>query len=175
MEFNPEVSRIVKSMEVLQKLSPQLPLNMCHVFLCVAAKPGISTNELVEQTGLSQASISRNLTALGKIHRNGKPGFDVVQCVEDPNDRRRNVSFLAPKGKYLLEEIVAAHRGVPAEDVKVNTITAKQAHKQWERNRLEEITSQQAKRRKEKENKQMAAPQKPMKRFCPYCGENIHD
>ena len=65
---------------------------------------------LCEMTGLSQSSASRNIQALGKWHRLGKPGYDLVEAVDDPHDTRRKIMYLTAKGDKLMSDAIGILR-----------------------------------------------------------------
>jgi DNA-binding MarR family transcriptional regulator len=39
---------------------------------------------------------------LSKWHRLGKPGFDLVETVDDPRERRRKLVYLTSKGQRVV-------------------------------------------------------------------------
>lgn len=99
---------LFRANEVVRTLDPEMPTQMVQTFLAVAIQPGLTMAELGDQVGLSQSSVSRNVAALGKFHRYGKAGHDVVSAEEDPVERRRKIVKLTPKGKRLADQIIAA-------------------------------------------------------------------
>jgi DNA-binding MarR family transcriptional regulator len=56
--------------------------------------------------GVSQASVSRAIAALGELHRLGKPGYNLVETHEDPEERRRKIVFLSKKGIDVMTKVV---------------------------------------------------------------------
>lgn len=62
--------------------------------------------QLSDWLGVSLSTCSRNLTALGDVHRNGKPGLQVVITKPDPADARRMMAFLTPKGKRVATSLL---------------------------------------------------------------------
>jgi DNA-binding MarR family transcriptional regulator len=64
--------------EILRELRADMPIHMVSVFLAVAMKPGVLQCDLPDIINLSQSSISRNIYALGKHDRHGKPGLGLV-------------------------------------------------------------------------------------------------
>mgnify|MGYP004448671141 CR=1 FL=1 len=92
-------------LKAFRELGRDMPIQMAVVFLNVANAEGISMTELYKSSGISQASCSRNVAALSKLHRLDKPGLDLVFTKEDPQERRRKIVFLTPKGKLLAEKI----------------------------------------------------------------------
>jgi DNA-binding MarR family transcriptional regulator len=76
-----------------------MPSQTAECLLVIAANPGISMQKLQDETGLAQSSCSRNVAMLSKWHRLGKPGYDLVEAVDDPNERRRKIVFLNKNGQ----------------------------------------------------------------------------
>lgn len=90
-----------------ENLDPEMPIQMLLMYLYVARYPGITMKDMGNRMDLSQASCSRNVAALSKVHRLGKPGLDVVEAHEDPVERRRKVTNLTPRGKRVLEALTS--------------------------------------------------------------------
>lgn len=97
--------RLLRGMEELRKYDPDMPSQMVLCFLIAATKPSVSMREVVDLTGLSQASVSRNFAALSKVHRLGTPGLDWVDSREDPAERRRKLVTLTAKGRKVAEDL----------------------------------------------------------------------
>src|SRR5690606_26063331 len=96
----------------LRELDPEMPLQMATTFILVASSPGITMKDLSPQLGFSQASCSRNIAALSKVHRHNKPGHGLVYAIEDPVERRRKIVKLTARGEKLaarLRHIIEAH------------------------------------------------------------------
>ncbi|KXK68010.1 MarR family transcriptional regulator [Pseudomonas monteilii] len=94
--------------EVLKRFrdyDQEMQMQTAQTFIAVAMQPGITMKELSEKVGISQASCSRNVSALSRIHRLNKPGMDLVVAAEDPMERRRKVVRLTAKGQRLAETL----------------------------------------------------------------------
>jgi DNA-binding MarR family transcriptional regulator len=102
-----EVATLIRVLEALRHLDPDMPIQYALSFLTVAQHEGLSIRELSERLGIAQSSASRNVAALSRWHSFGKPGHDLVQSEEDPRERRRKVVTLTPKGRALAEELRA--------------------------------------------------------------------
>lgn len=83
----------------------EMQMQTAQTFIAVAMHPGINMTELSEKAGISQASCSRNVSALSRVHRLNKPGMDLVVATEDPMERRRKIVRLTPKGQRLAEAL----------------------------------------------------------------------
>jgi DNA-binding MarR family transcriptional regulator len=108
MPFNTNLSKLLQVISTLRKGGEQMPIQMAHVFLVVMARPGITMAQLAEEVGLSQSSCSRNVAALGEWHRLGKPGYGLIEATNDPNEGRRLIMFLSPKGRQLARQLIVA-------------------------------------------------------------------
>ncbi|WP_313196224.1 helix-turn-helix domain-containing protein [Shinella zoogloeoides] len=97
------VSRVIN---MLRTLSPDMPMQQADVLLQVALKPGVTMADITKFTGLSQSSVSRNVQAMSKFHRLGKPGLDLVEAVIDPREPRRRLIFLTTNGKSFITKLM---------------------------------------------------------------------
>jgi DNA-binding MarR family transcriptional regulator len=116
------MDRAQKALRFQRKQGDLLTAQALQILLNVAIQPGITMQELQKPTGLNISSVSRNLTALGKYHRLGKLGLDFAECVQDPNERRRMIAFLTPKGREFLQDYLSILTG---ETVYLESPTAK--------------------------------------------------
>lgn len=98
--------QILDTVDTLRsEVDSEMPLQMVAVLLTIAAEEDVPMAEVARVTNLSQASISRNVAALGMIHRKKKPGYGLVDAYEDPMERRRKLLRLTPKGRSLINKI----------------------------------------------------------------------
>ena len=96
----------LKFLAALREIDPYLPTQTAECLLVVANRPGLAMAELANETGLAQSSCSRNVAALSKWHRLGKEGYDLVEAVDDPRERRRKIIFLTLKGQKLVQKVM---------------------------------------------------------------------
>lgn len=99
---------------ILRKRGDLMNLQAFNIVMEVFIRPGSTMQELEKNTDMSLASVSRNLMALGKWHRLGRPGLDLVECVDDPHERRRKIAFLTKDGREFVSDILSI--GLPAEE-----------------------------------------------------------
>ena len=99
------IEKGVRLLAAFRGLDPEIPATVAAVFMTVAAQEGMTMKELADELGISQASCSRNVAYLSKVHRLHKPGLDLMVATEDPLERRRKVLKLSPKGKRFLEKV----------------------------------------------------------------------
>lgn len=117
----------MKTMDVIRGDAVDMPIQQVQTFLAVALQPGITAADLATEVGMSQSSVSRNTAALGKWHRLGVPGFDYVEAIEDPRERRRKIHYLTIKGRKVASNALKALLDEP---VDFEAPTAKEA---WQR------------------------------------------
>jgi DNA-binding MarR family transcriptional regulator len=123
--FGKEIHSLIKVLEALQgDHTGTMTMENVSVFLAIAQRPGITSAELSESVGLVQSSISRNTTTLSKWQGIGRPGFDYVEAVADPHERRRKIYYLTIKGRQRLSRALEAMTGGP---VALDVPTAKDA------------------------------------------------
>lgn len=96
------VSRVIN---MLRQLSPDMPMQQADVLLQIAMHPGLTMADISKRTGLSQSSVSRNVSAMSKYHRLGKPGLDLVEAAIDPREPRRRLVFLTVNGKAFITKL----------------------------------------------------------------------
>lgn len=111
--WHPEtLDPLVRVLEALRTLDPDLPIQYALSFLTIAQNEGLSIRDLSERLGIAQSSASRNVAALSKWHSFGKAGHDLVQAEEDPRERRRKIITLTERGRELatqLSELIQPH------------------------------------------------------------------
>lgn len=89
------------------EIDPEMPVQQLQVFLQVALRGTTTQHELGENIGLSKASMSRNVSALGPINRFHQKGHDLLISREDPQYRRQKLIELSPKGRKLVNKLEA--------------------------------------------------------------------
>lgn len=104
--MNP-LSKLYACIEEMRKIDPEMQAHTINIFVMVCMNPGITMKDLGNRLGISQATMSRNIAALGKVHRLNRPGYDLLQAEEDPVERRRKVVNLTAKGKRVKESLEA--------------------------------------------------------------------
>ena len=102
------VGRLMATLSAIREIDEELPTQTAQCLIAVALQPGLTMADLGDRVGLSQASCSRNMASLGPWHRLGKPGFGLVETIEDPVDRRRKIMFLTQKGRERISKILGA-------------------------------------------------------------------
>jgi DNA-binding MarR family transcriptional regulator len=97
-----QIHRIQKVMfrrgnQIFQDEKVPLQLEQFPILLTAYALEGQSQQEIADITNRDKSSIQRTLVAL---ERKG-----LVNIVQDPNDKRRNLIYVTDGGKYMAEKI----------------------------------------------------------------------
>ena len=100
--------QLFKAIEEFRAIDPEMPSQSAALFLYSAIYPGCTMTDLQTNLGMSQASCSRNVSALSEWHRLEKPGLGLIAATPDPMERRRKVVHLTDKGKQLAVSLTEA-------------------------------------------------------------------
>ena len=99
------INNLVGSLNVLREIYGDMTLNHAVVLSLVAANPGISQREIMDQTGLTDGSTSRIVALLSEYGNRGTGPFHLIEMRPDPNDRRYKTLHLTQKGRGLFTKI----------------------------------------------------------------------
>ena len=104
-----KLTALVRAIDQLRVLDPDMPSQQVVTFLTVAAagNEGIPMADLRASMGMTGASTSRNVAALGKVHRRGLPGLELVEAYENPMNRSQKIVVLTPKGRRVAQAMAA--------------------------------------------------------------------
>ena len=88
-------------------LSNEIQAQTIQTFLYVAMseKREIPMSELADALGLSQASVSRNVSFYSKINRHRVKGVGLLGSREDPKERRKKLVYLTNKGNMFFNNL----------------------------------------------------------------------
>jgi len=100
------ITDAIRVIEEFRKMDQEMQMQTAMIFLLIAREEGLHSRDLMQHTGLTSASVSRNVAALSKYHRKGRPGHDVIVAREDPIDRRNKQLFLTGKGRAVINSII---------------------------------------------------------------------
>lgn len=104
--MNFDTKALVRLTTYLLKADPDMTVSRFHIFLHIARSKNVLVRDLVRATGYNQSTISRSLALLGKKPQRGeKNGLHWIDVGPDPDDPRRVVANLSPKGRQALSEI----------------------------------------------------------------------
>jgi DNA-binding MarR family transcriptional regulator len=87
------INKLMQVLKAFQKLNPQMNLTMAQTLLEVGKGRGVSGRDIEAALDVGNAVASRNLLKMMKDMPDGKKGWDLVDCKEDPTDRRNTLRF----------------------------------------------------------------------------------
>lgn len=76
-----------------------------QTFLEVARHGRRTYDEIAKTLNVNPASVSRIAQSLSDTHRNGGPGFGLVEIIRDPDEGRRFLLVLSPKGEAMARHL----------------------------------------------------------------------
>jgi DNA-binding MarR family transcriptional regulator len=103
---NHRVHRVTKFLSALRAIDEQLPIQCAEILFYIASNPGCTSQDIAHQTRLTVSSVSRNLMALGQMRRDKTIGYNFIETVDDPRDRRRRIIFLTPRGSRFVAKLL---------------------------------------------------------------------
>lgn len=104
--------RLANLLDTVRTVDAMFPAQALHVLALVAAEPGITVQSIIDRTGISQPSASRNLTKLGDWpHAARYRGLDLVSCRNDSLEPRRHMHCLTAKGRTFMAKVLTAQTG----------------------------------------------------------------
>jgi len=77
------------------------------LFIAMCENREIAMSSLAQRLGMSQASVSRNISYFMKTNRLHQAGPGFLETREDPKERRRKLVKLTNKGHMFYEELAS--------------------------------------------------------------------
>ena len=96
---------LVKAMQLLKQVHPQLRVAQVEFLLTVALSPSRSQSELAVECGYTLAAVSRLVDTMGETGRRDGKGraLGLIQARPDSKDDRLLLVTLTSKGKNLIK------------------------------------------------------------------------
>jgi DNA-binding MarR family transcriptional regulator len=95
------LNKAIHLVSELRKIDPEMPMQIAHVFLVIAEKPGICQREIAAETKIGKSSVSRIVEWLGT-----GTGKGLVSSAPDFDDRRVSVLMLTEQGHRVLRRVI---------------------------------------------------------------------
>jgi DNA-binding MarR family transcriptional regulator len=83
----------------------RFPLHHARLFLEVAGAEPCTFEYLEQALNITNSSVSRTVAALSDRNRHGERGHRLLACERDPDEGRRYLVRLSPKGRLLLQHL----------------------------------------------------------------------
>jgi DNA-binding MarR family transcriptional regulator len=103
------IRSICEAIVQFRELSSTMPVGEVQMFLTVALNEGMSLTELAEKADMKKSTASRYLLDLSDKTRAGGAGYGLITREADPEELRRNMYALSPKGRKIVQRLVAAN------------------------------------------------------------------
>ncbi len=102
MQVIEEIQRI----RTITKVDPDMTLQQLHCLLVISTEPeGTSLTNIANRVGITLATASRYVSALGKMDRHHREGLKLVESFEDPMERRKKIIRLTSKGRSFINRV----------------------------------------------------------------------
>jgi DNA-binding MarR family transcriptional regulator len=101
-----DLDQLANGLAAFAVLDPTaLPLHHVQVFIFVALHGHTTYRQIEEGLNLSNASVSRTVNALSDTHRTGRGGHRLLTTIKDPDEGRRLLIGISPRGQALLRQL----------------------------------------------------------------------
>jgi len=101
-----DLDQLARALNAFAAMDPTtFPLHFAQLYLEVARRGQCTYAELEEVTNLSHGSVSRTVSALSDVNRYGSNGYCLLETHKDPEQPRRYLVRLSPRGKALLRQL----------------------------------------------------------------------
>ena len=96
-----------QALELLRTLDREFPMQLASILSWVAAHDGCDQEDISKALSMSTSSVSRNLQRLGPMNRFQKPGFMLLEQLQDTRPGRSKYKRirLTTKGKQFLKSL----------------------------------------------------------------------
>ena len=106
-EMRKAVTGVLKTMRDVMEINPGMPAAQIYVLMLVTLNEGKSLQELADMSGTRKATMSRYLLDLSDKLRTGDSGYKLINRDIDPEELRRNMYTLAPRGRHFINNVVS--------------------------------------------------------------------
>lgn len=102
------LSSLYKACDLLTSYDPEINIRRLQVMLYLSSHPGAVVRDLMKVLGMSQSAVSRTIHAVGdkKVRGQSAP-LKLVRTEPDPDDPRRVLCYLTPKGETLMAKLAS--------------------------------------------------------------------
>jgi len=101
-----QIRNVQEFLKTFTDLNQTIPVGAVLMFLTVALNEGLSQGELVDKSGIKKSTASRYLLDLSDKTRTGDQGYGLVKGEIDPDELRRKMYSLSPKGRKIIQKLI---------------------------------------------------------------------
>jgi DNA-binding MarR family transcriptional regulator len=103
-----DLDQLARALNAFALLDPAVfQLHHAQLFVEVARRGRCTYAELEKELNLTNGSVSRSVTALCEVNRNGERGYHLLETYKDPDEPRRYQVRLSTKGQKLLKQLLS--------------------------------------------------------------------
>lgn len=108
-ESNADMAAMLDAIQVFRQVDSEIQAQTVAILLYIAVKrKPVLMQELSDALGISQASVSRNVAVWSNLHWKQKPGHNLVESWENPENRRQKFVDLTQKGRLFIKMVERA-------------------------------------------------------------------
>jgi DNA-binding MarR family transcriptional regulator len=103
-----KITDLINALKKFNAVDQEIPIAQMLLLLEVAqaGESGTSLTEIASKHGMGQANASRNLAQLGKSNRKHVAGYQLIDAIENPMDRRFKILTLTNNGKLFMKDLL---------------------------------------------------------------------
>lgn len=110
MDDRKHLDKVSSLFQAFRQLDSTMPLQLAYTFILCATYEGESVGDIARRAGFAISTSSRHILDLGEFNRQKDPGYGLVETRIDPLELRRKTVHLTPKGRNLLNQLIATMR-----------------------------------------------------------------
>lgn len=105
------LARFQAAIDIFRDMESDVPASMIATFLIIAENEketpeGCPLLLVTKNLGMSPSAVSRNIAALTKELRRGRPGLGLAEIKESRRDRRFKMANLTPRGMAVKHRLI---------------------------------------------------------------------
>ena len=97
---------LITVLKTFRDVNPDATVGAILLFCLIKRNGNTHVADLIQNSGLNKATVSRNIDILTSRGRGQKQGLGLIQDMEDPMDRRYKVVVFTDQGKNLHDKIL---------------------------------------------------------------------
>jgi DNA-binding MarR family transcriptional regulator len=95
-----------KFFPTFREIAPNISKEEIEIFMMVATTEGLCMSDIGSALGFAVSTASRYFKNLSDIRSKTEPGYGLLYNYRDPQNNRRRLVVLSPKGRALYERIL---------------------------------------------------------------------
>lgn len=96
---------IADAMALFKSIDPNIQVNQIQMFLEVCRREGSQMGAIAEHVDEPHSTSQRIFSGLSHYGTKKKPGYGLINILQDPEDRRQRLVYLSQSGKSLRDQL----------------------------------------------------------------------